>query len=575
MFVVPTGRVSHETRVPNVFCLSDHEINDDQCLSDLSFDCAGPNAADEDNPSNNNGIDQTAESNDEFSSTAHSVNLLLEPTTNSPFIRFPKVDKVKKKNLVKFTLAQKRHILSQAYPTNGPSCVRKVAREYGVVHGTITNWKSRFSRLVPGNEGYQQRISYRIQTEDSDNNTRSALYDPDNLWIRHGKTREVHGPHRKTLHGGAQSKIPDWAKVHLCRWFDDLRGRAIMVTVKDMVNEFMTIAPESCVEATMSSLRQRMYRFMREAGIAHRAVTHVAQNTVHSLIVIQDFQRYIRQVIQRHSIPQENIVNGDETNCDWSPPPKKTLSREGANSVAANSTSSSQRCTALLCVTAAGTKLPPFVIFSGTKNGRIKNKELVGLLGYPTGLVYTCQKCAWMDEPTMLEWLEFVWKPFVESREGLCLLLLDEARSHMTAKVVRRLGELRTVFEIIPGGYTAKLQVLDVGLNRPFKFYYQEASQEFVRNWTMNHLPGEKPKPTRQIVAGWISHAWSHIDQDMIRNTWRRCDYIALPGKSINATETLEQVQINPTETSEQVQKHHNSVENSSTIDTDDSTTIS
>jgi hypothetical protein len=85
------------------------------------------------------------------------------------------------------------------------------------------------------------------------------------------------------------------------------------------------------------------------------------------------------------------------------------------------------------------------------------------------------------------------------------------------------------VYEIIPGGYTAKLQVLDVGLNHPFKFYYQEASQDFVRHWTLTHLPGDKPKPTREIIAGWISHGWSRIDKDMIQNTWRHCDYITMP----------------------------------------------
>jgi hypothetical protein len=36
--------------------------------------------------------------------------------------------------------------------------------------------------------------------------------------------------------------------------------------------------------------------------------------------------------------------------------------------------------------------------------------------------------------------------------------------------------------EIIPGGYTSKLQVMDVGLNRPFKFYYQEAAFAFFDN---------------------------------------------------------------------------------------------
>jgi hypothetical protein len=179
-----------------------------------------------------------------------------------------------------------------------------------------------------------------------------------------------------------------------------------------------------------------------------------------------------------------------------------------------------------LCVTASGYKLDPFLIFTGSKKGPIRTKELQALVGFPKGIHYTTQAKAWMDEVTMLEWVKFVWKPFTQSRPGLFLLILDEARAHMTSDVVKAISQCKTFLEIIPGGYTSKLQVLDVGINRPFKHYYEDQSEQFVRKWTYDHPPGEKAKPTRQDVAHWVWNAWDSIKEDGIVNTWRHCGYI-------------------------------------------------
>jgi hypothetical protein len=261
-------------------------------------------------------------------------------------------------------------------------------------------------------------------------------------------------------------------------------------------------------------------------GICNRAVTHVAQNSTHCSIIMEDFVSYIRQGIKRHGILPGNVVNGDETNCDWAMPPKKNFGKKGKKSVEAKGATSSARSTVLLCVTASGLKLDPFLIFTGSKKGPIRMKELQALVGYPKGIQYTTQGKAWMDEATMLEWVEVVWKPFTQSRPGLFLLILDEARAHMTANVVKSISNCKTILEIIPGGYTSKLQVLDVGINRPFKHYYEDQSEQFVRKWTYQHPPGEKAKPTRQNVAHWVWNSWNSIKEDSILNTWQHCGYI-------------------------------------------------
>jgi hypothetical protein len=221
-----------------------------------------------------------------------------------------------------------------------------------------------------------------------------------------------------------------------------------------------------------------------------------------------------------------NVVSGDETNCDWAIKPKKTLNWRGAKTVEAQGACSSGRASVMLCVSAAGEMLHPFLIFTGSKKGTIRKKELVKLDGYPTMMRYTTQGKAWMDEVTMLEWVDVVWKPFVHGKLGLFLLLIDEASSHLTAEVMKCIGELRTILVVVPGGYTSKLQIMDVGINKPFKQYYEDSSEEFVRNWVYRHEAGVKPKPTRVDIAKWVSNAWNSITKATVMNTWRKCGYI-------------------------------------------------
>ena len=72
-----------------------------------------------------------------------------------------------------------------------------------------------------------------------------------------------------------------------------------------------------------------------------------------------------------------------------------------------------------------------------------------------------------------------------------------------------------TEVDTIAAGYTGRLQVLDVGINKPFKGYIKDEYEIFMR---------ENPhgtKPSRVDVANWISVAWQKLMPLTICNTWR------------------------------------------------------
>ena len=132
--------------------------------------------------------------------------------------------------------------------------------------------------------------------------------------------------------------------------------------------------------------------------------------------------------------------------------------------------------------------------------------------GYAQGMFYTVQDKAWMDEKKMLEWIDKVWAPFCAERP-ITMLILDEATCHLTGKVRRKIEGFGTVLEFIPGGYTSKLQVMDVGLNKPFK-------EKMRDHFDMYQVETNCTKPSRQDVSKWIKGAWDGITQETILNTW-------------------------------------------------------
>ena len=110
----------------------------------------------------------------------------------------------------------------------------------------------------------------------------------------------------------------------------------------------------------------------------------------------------------------------------------------------------------------------------------------------------------------------------------------------MTGEVLNKFGSLRIIVEYIPGGYTSKLQVMDVGLNKSYKVGYNEAHFKWQREWVLSHPILIKPKPTRLDVSWWVANGWAQITQAMIFNTWRSIGFYGLLSQVDPIATTLE-----------------------------------
>jgi hypothetical protein len=68
--------------------------------------------------------------------------------------------------------------------------------------------------------------------------------------------------------------------------------------------------------------------------------------------------------------------------------------------------------------------------------------------------------------------------------------------------------------EFIPAGYTACCQVLNKGINKPFK---QSIQQQCIA-WLQGALQGAKPDCV--TIANWISNSWNQVSVNTVTNTW-------------------------------------------------------
>jgi hypothetical protein len=82
---------------------------------------------------------------------------------------------------------------------------------------------------------------------------------------------------------------------------------------------------------------------------------------------------------------------------------------------------------------------------------------------------FTVQKRSWYDELIMLKWIKKVLRPYSEMIKKPLVLMLDSFKVHLMGSVAKAIEECNCRVFYIPAGTTSRGQVLDVGINKPFR----------------------------------------------------------------------------------------------------------
>ena len=157
-----------------------------------------------------------------------------------------------------------------------------------------------------------------------------------------------------------------------------------------------------------------------------------------------NFQRKIKTEVQKYSIPDDLIINFDQTPLTYVCSPNHTLHVKGGKSVPLIGKGKSKQITGTFSCTKSGIFLPMQLIYQGkTKRCHPKGVE------FPEGFNVTHTKNHWSNEEKVTEHLETVIFPFAKSKRtelGLaenqkCMLIFDVFKGQCTQKVLDLLVE--------------------------------------------------------------------------------------------------------------------------------------
>lgn len=100
-------------------------------------------------------------------------------------------------------------------------------------------------------------------------------------------------------------------------------------------------------------------------------------------------------------------------------------------------------------------------------------------------------------------------------------LIMDDYTTHKTQAVLKRIRDAGCVVSILPGGSTSKLQVLDVGVNKPFK-------DKLKKRWTQFMCEENEDNGrdiARDMLGNWVRQSWDLIEEVTIQATFRKIGF--------------------------------------------------
>ena len=214
-------------------------------------------------------------------------------------------------------------------------------------------------------------------------------------------------------------------------------------------------------------LYQRLNYTRRCATTSRPAITRVIWLEIRHI-----FLHDIAEAVLQYEIPDELILNVDQTPSKYVSVDKITMAKKGTKHVSKKGCDDKRAITATLTQTLSDLILPFQLIYTGKTKRSLPNAKLL-----PKGFLLSYNPSHWSNEEETLRLLSEVIDPYIkETKEKLnlpdeqkCLLLWDAFRAQECAAVLSKLEELNIVTVQVPKNLTHLLQPLDLTTNLIFK----------------------------------------------------------------------------------------------------------
>jgi len=191
----------------------------------------------------------------------------------------------------------------------------------------------------------------------------------------------------------------------------------------------------------------------------------------------------LAQVYEKEKFDASRVFNVDETGMSTVQVQKqKILAPTGKKQIGKIvSAEKGETITAVVCVSASGTFVPPMLIFPR------KNMNPRLLNGAPPGTIGTTSPSGWINGDLYLKWLNHFIQHTAATVDRKVMLILDNHESHVTLQAYEMCRENGVIVVSLPPHCSHKCQPLDLAVFGPLKTAYYKRCTEWMR---MN--PGQR-----------------------------------------------------------------------------------
>jgi len=229
----------------------------------------------------------------------------------------------------------------------------------------------------------------------------------------------------------------------------------------------------------------------------------------------RDFLDRIANTVKEHKIPDQLIINYDQTGVNIVPTSNWTMHDRGAKQTKILGLQDKRQITVLMGCTMAGKLMPPQVVYAG------KTDACHPKFDFPREWDITHTESHWSKDTTMIEYFDQVLFPYIDRTIGeldlpvrqRALVVMDMYKAHRVPAVIDYLKSNKVEIVYVPGGCTGELQPLDLSGNNNFKqhirknfnqWHVKKVSEQLRRGRSCKvdlRLSVVKPLHARWLVA--------------------------------------------------------------------------
>ena len=268
-----------------------------------------------------------------------------------------------------------------------------------------------------------------------------------------------------------EKEMYDWLLVCANIGYPKRRDDVIGIVRKALKNKFGSLADDFSGKGWRLRFMERWpsLRLRKADGLAQSRA-----NAVNSVNIKNYFVLLEKTLEEKESFNCPNrIYNMDESGLPLDHNPSKVIAMKGARKVHCRTSGNKMQITILACANAAGTVIPPMVVFQGKR----LNPEWTK--GEVPCTLYGMSDKGWTDMELFSYWLKDLFIPSIPPARPV-LLLLDGHSSHYDPETIRYAASHGVVILCLPPHTTHVSQPLDVSFFKPLKMYWYDTCHRYM-----------------------------------------------------------------------------------------------